>query len=1102
MHPSSGRRSLPAILLLALLLSTVHVHAQLPHPLDHGSTMLQQGSELERQNKVAEALDLYATVHRSDSVYERVLLRRMACLRYLERNAEVPSICDEGVALDGEKIVYFLDGKAEALIDLERHDEALAVCNEAVRRFPGHYEPYRLRAVVLEKKNDRAAALAALEDNAVRFPLCREAHMGLAILAQREGRISQAALPLFMALIVRWNDQRAAQILGYADQLLDGKLDKDPKGYDITKGDDFAELDLLLANKVGMDRGYKVKPDLPYAFVRQGHFLLHTLKDHPAGDGFWTTYYVPFFRKVIDRKLFLGCMTHCLSNSGEPRITASISKYKKEVEAFRQALLPLLEECFATFPDSIGNELRPVRHHYNDDGDLFAMGEGNLTDGSQTGPWQLYHATGGLAARIPFGADHRKNGTALNYYDNGMPLRSQEWKNGVEEGLFLSWHRNGALKDSIGVVGGKGNGLFAQYASSGALDMRKTLDHGDITGPATVFHACGTPSAAVKLIKDKIDGEGTWHYPDGRISFTGTYKEGLRNGTCVSYYANGNKESSYTYVNDLHEGVCTDWYSNGAKKSEGTYHAGKPTGQRTTWYITGGVDTEQTFDDQGREQLHKGYTEEGQLFTEMGSARGLLMRYRYYDRTGKVLGEGKRAKGRFQLEGFTPDGAKRMRGSYLDEGAKEGAWTWWYPDGTVRSEENLKNGIADGTQREYNTNGKLRTQYDYIPEKGNTGPFTSYAADGTIAAKGWLENGQLNGDRFAFLPDGKLIAHEHYVNGKLEGWQVAYDRDGVLLTERLVVDGTPRKTIHYDTTGKEYERIGEMPGPVTLELIYPDSRPYASLHYMNNTLHGPGIWYYPDGSKAVEGNYLNGERHGTWTYWHPNGQMSTQNTYDLGQLTGTSRAWDIAGTLTNEETYENGLSTSEKAYHPNGKLAIDRPKRAGMMHGAAKSYNTTGDLQLIRYYVNDRLVGYSYNGADGQPVDTIPLEAGLAQLRPKYANGKPSREMDLRNGEIDGPYREFHSDGTLMEEDTYVAGGRQGLCKEFHVNGKPASVCSWVNGERHGEELEYWENGLLRDRCMWVYGQRHGERTLYDKAGKPSLILTYRSGDLRSMRKP
>ena len=197
-------------LLITLLCFSVASRAQEARPLDHGSTMLEKGLQLERDDKPAEALALYSTVHRSDSLYERILLRKVVTLYDLERHEELIALCDEGVALEGNLNSTFRVDKGLALVELKRYDEALAVDDATIEAFPGLYQPRRIRALALSAKGERDAYIAALKENAIMFPYQQEAHLSLAAVAQQEGRISQAALSLMIFSLGSWTKiQRA-----------------------------------------------------------------------------------------------------------------------------------------------------------------------------------------------------------------------------------------------------------------------------------------------------------------------------------------------------------------------------------------------------------------------------------------------------------------------------------------------------------------------------------------------------------------------------------------------------------------------------------------------------------------------------------------------------------------------------------------------------------------------------------------------------------------------------------------------------------------------------------------------------------------------------
>jgi antitoxin component YwqK of YwqJK toxin-antitoxin module/tetratricopeptide (TPR) repeat protein len=1099
----ADRSPMKLLLSCALVLMVpMVVSAQDARPLDHGYNMLAKGYELEQADNTAGAIEGYSTVHRSDSVYERVLLRHVAALLKLDRHADALPLAETGLSMDGEHQHRFLINKGIALFGLKRYDEAIATYDEGLRRFPGNFKIRHLRALTLKETGDPAGSLKALQETAVLFPTQQEVHLSLASVAQEEGATSQAALSLFMAMLVRWGDERSNQTLGYADEVLAGNMETHPKGVDLRQGDDFSEIDLLLANRVAMNKAYKVQPDLTYPFVRQGHLLLSQLRTMPKGTGFWSTYYVPLFTRLMDGGNFEGFVYHCLGSSTDAKVHAISVKKKSLVEDFRAKLFPWITEFRSTFPDSIGSAVQPVYHAWNEDNNLQGKGEGDINKNEHTGQWMFYHDNGAVSSHGSFDAEHKQTGTWTILYDNGKIHRIQDWSSGVQNGLHRSWYRNGAMKDSTFVKDGKAEGRYAEFANTGALLTRKTCVGGDITGPATVFHTCGTKEYDTQLKLDKANGPIQGLYADGKPSFSGEFKDNKRDGVVLDLYHNGRNESSISYVDGVRNGPYTDWYISGQKRSEGTYAKGHYVGKRTTWSINGNLSSEENYDEDGRvEGVRKDYTLEGVLETELEFRNGLLMRYRYLDRGGKVLSEGKRAKGRFQFVGYTPDGTKRMEGTYLDEGAKDGRWTWYYPDGTVKSEENLKSGVLDGTQRNFHLNGSLSTEFRYFPGKEETGPYTEKRMDGSLVTQGYMENGRVSGEQWQFHSNGKPMEHEYFVNGKLTGWQQYFDEQGILRSEERVEGGVLRELVQYDRTGKEFNRIRMGIGPFVLETKYESGAVAARTQYLNGVRHGTSTHFFPDGSKEFEAQYFNDEENGTWKTWHPNGKLRWERTYDMGKMTGTSRIHTLDGKLESEETYADGMSTGYKLYFPNGKVAIDRERRFDENHGPTRSYEPGGELQLVRYYSDGRMTGYSYNGPDGKLVDTIPLGEGVVKLRPKFTNGTPSREMDYRNNDIDGVYREFMANGKVLEESVYICGERNGRQTEYFADGKPASVSNWKNDEREGEQIEYWDNGQVMDRSNWTEGEMNGERTLYDRNGKAILVLQYRSGRVQEMRK-
>ena len=75
-----------------------------------------------------------------------------------------------------------------------------------------------------------------------------------------------------------------------------------------------------------------------------------------------------------------------------------------------------------------------------------------------------------------------------------------------------------------------------------------------------------------------IDGKrnGTWIYyhKNGQLRFKDQFKEGVRHGTFLSYYENGKLKYKGDYLNDRKEGLWIEYHLRGSLKSKGHYKNG------------------------------------------------------------------------------------------------------------------------------------------------------------------------------------------------------------------------------------------------------------------------------------------------------------------------------------------------------------------------------------------------------------------------------------------------------------------------------------------------------------------------------------------------
>ncbi|MGV9012691.1 MAG: hypothetical protein ACOH13_08875 [Flavobacteriales bacterium] len=1087
------------VLITAMTLPELSHGQEAPRSLGYGSEVLDRITGNEEGADADKALALLRTVPAGDSIFERVLMRRV--IMELDRKAysEVLSTSKLGIRQHGEYEYLFHFEKIAALSGTKKYAEAEAYADSCITKYPGNFIFPNIKALVVDESGDRARALELFKANVVRFPTRADAHVNLGDIAAQEGKTAQAALCYATATIMHYGTSKDERNVGDLDQLLGGTLDAAPKGGDLDKGEDFSEIDLLLKNRVAMAKGYKVKPDLEYPICRQSHLLFSHLKDHPAGDGFWSTYYVPLFNRIMAENLFEGFIYNALSSAGNEQVLALAKKKSAVVQDFRKAIWPVLMDLYQTYPDSPGGT--PVKHWFLESGSLNGVGDGNAAADVYSGPWTSYHSNGSIAAKGTLSANGKRMGTWNEYFDDGSLQRILQYDaDGKENGVRLLYYRTGALNDSVRFINDKPDGTYHHHLPDGTLKLAKTFAQDKVNGPAISYFACGTVENRYTLADDKADGRVTSYYADGAQQYNGDYQAGQRTGVHTTFHHNGKKESEYGYVDGKASGPYTEWWPEGNLKRKGTMTNDLVTGADSSWEANGQLASVRMLDLKGRSNGTQTNFANGLAYEVDEYTNDLLVRYRFLDKKGNVIQEGARKKGKFQFSGYTSRGTLASRGEYLDEGLKDGVWQYFLPDGTVSAEEHFVKGKMQGKQTSYYKNGKVRIEYDYtLPDR--TGTYRQFYLNGKPKYIGWLVQGRLSGTYRHYLPDGTLNEDEYYVDGDRSGWQDYYDNNGKPVSSNLVVDGKISEKIIYGAEGLVQAHHVVPPGPYTLMETFADGNKMDEIPMMNGTYHGAATWFYPNGNKRIEGRYVNGERDGLWTWYFPDGKKLSEEFWSLDEQTGTERNWYRSGQLSNESTYTHGERNGPYlSYWENGQVNVERHYEHGKESGIAKNHAEDGTLQYARFFDQDELIGYAQPKTGGTIGDTVYTAPGKVEIKSFYDNGKPSRLFIYMDGEIDGPYKAWHPNGQLEEEEVYEAGSRTGTDNEYYANGQLRQVSNYEEDVRHGPILRYAENGKLIEQGTFHYGSLEGEYKVWDNMGKLVATYGYQNGVMTSMK--
>ena len=200
-------------------------------------------------------------------------------------------------------------------------------------------------------------------------------------------------------------------------------------------------------------------------------------------------------------------------------------------------------------------------------------------------------------------------------------------------------------------------------------------------------------------------------------------------------------------------------------------------------------------------------------------------------------------------------------------------------------------------------------------------------------------------------------------------------------------------------------------------------------------------------------------------YFHHNGQVSSEGFLVDGKPEGWWKTYYETGTLRSEGGRKNfQLDSLWRFYSPGGELQSEINYRADRKEGLTRKYDTTGTVLSEENYVADLREGVTrYFRANGTLHTEVPFKAGKEEGR-GYEYGEDGRVIALL----------FYGGGMLRKREDInrvdALGLRQGVWKEFHPNGKVRSEGSYVDDRKQGIFKEYDAQGNLKDMVKYDGG--------------------------------
>ncbi len=472
----------------------------------------------------------------------------------------------------------------------------------------------------------------------------------------------------------------------------------------------------------------------------------------------------------------------------------------------------------------------------------------------QNGYTILYYPTGKISSE-GYMRDGEPDGYWKTYFPNGVMKSEGNRKNHLLDSIWIFYTERGDTLQKISYLLGRKNGYTI------------TFNTGENDEPINL----GKVLSRELYVNDKKEGLSYYYYNNGLIREVIEYKGNKKHGTATEYSINGNVITIQKFYN----GVLTD-----RQKINRNNENNMKQGLWQEYTERGRVNKEMYFKDGILNGPYKEYDTLGNVSLILNYREGIIVEEpdtagfdveikNEYDESGNLIFSGTYKKGipvgihrKFDSQGnvtnammYNEKGIMIGEGIITKEGRKEGAWTYFFEDGSVRAK------------------GRYAANLE-------TGKWSYYASTGKVEQTGDYKNGKFDGLWTWFYENGNVKREEEFYNGKEEGSYTEYDESGNIIAQGKYYDGEREGEWFYKVN--DYIEKGAYIGGLRdgkWEALFLNEKVRYEGNYIQGNPDGLHKFYYEDGKVKEEQYYVSGIREKNWKKYDQNGDLVLTITY-------------------------------------------------------------------------------------------------------------------------------------------------------------------------------------------------------------------------------
>jgi len=525
------------------------------------------------------------------------------------------------------------------------------------------------------------------------------------------------------------------------------------------------------------------------------------------------------------------------------------------------------------------------------------------------------------------------------------------------------------------------------------------------------------------------------------------------------------------------------FYEGGYLVAEGDYTAmSKKTGEWKYYYPTGILKLKEFYKDDKLTGETYAYYKNGSIESYVKFGEDEVVKERKeYEYNGDLESHSiLKSKDEYEVTYYNEDGSIMRKINLVNDKVKDGKYTILFPNGKVDKEMEFKDQALNGPYTAYFEDGKLRESYTMREGKAE-GVYTAYYNNGNLKTKYTIKNGKKEGNYTDYYENGVAHLRREMAGDKLNGAFEYLDKQGNAYGIVQLKNDKGISAQFKDKEGKVVYEKTDKQGLNPYEVYNASGIKITSLPQdEDGKITGKASYFFDFGVLREETNFKKDVMHGLSTNYAKNGKVSVERNYVEGMTDGYYKAFGSRGQVQAEGWFKEDKMVGVWHHnYSNGQVQRSYFMFNEKMNGPEKNYSLNGKLELINHYDNGVLVGFTQYDSTGKVIKEQELSKGNGRYTTLYFNGNTAFDIGVKNGRFQGPYTISGPAKEKLEEGNYLNGQKNGSYSSYYSNGKLRLKGNYTSGNKTGLWILYSEVGDVESETEFIDDEMSGVDKFY-----------------------